>query len=57
LCGEFGRLEFEINFTYWETAHTIYSMYGYVSCIKTNPKGTGYDVKIYLSGPRVVARS
>jgi hypothetical protein len=24
-------------------------MCGYVSCIKTSPKGTGYEIKIYLS--------
>ena len=28
-----------------QRTHTVYSIYGYVSCIKTNPKGTGYDVK------------
>lgn len=40
MCGEFGRLEFEINFTSWETAHTLYAV-----C-----EVTGYDAKVYLSG-------
>jgi len=25
LCGEFGRLDVAINFTYWQTAHTLYT--------------------------------
>ena len=26
MCGEFGRLEFEINFTCWETARALYTV-------------------------------
>jgi len=31
-------------------------MYGYVSCIKTNPKGTGYDKNLFIR-LRIVAGS